>query len=208
MWIYLAMSGGIQAATVLDSRSTYLKGHFGGLDGRTLRAGDVLHGAATSQLMMEAAGQSLAPEVRPRYGEEPTLGILAGPQSDEFSESTWGTLLSSGYSVSSSSDRMGYRLAGPRLEPTGRADLTSEGISIGSVQVPPDGNPIAMMADCATTGGYPKIASVIRADLPLLAQCTPGRDRIRFRLTTIEAAQQRHWELQQGLMSGIVSAQE
>jgi antagonist of KipI len=172
-----------------------------------VKAGDILGSAAAAQLI-EAAGQSLGPDFRPAYGEEPCVEVLRGPQSDQFTEAIWATFLTNAYEVSSSSDRMGYRLSGPSLVHDVAADLTSEGIAMGSVQVPPDGAPIVMMADSATTGGYPKIATVIRADLPLLAQCTPGRDRVRFRLTTIEAAQQRLWESQQRLVSGIVSAQD
>jgi antagonist of KipI len=157
---------------------------------------------------MEAAGQTLAQDVRPAYGAEPRVHVLRGPQSDQFTDATWETFLTNAYEVSSSSDRMGYRLAGPPLMHGMESDLTSEGMAVGSVQVPPAGTPIVMMADCATTGGYPKIASVIRADMPLLAQCTPGRDRVRFQLTTIEAAQQRLWDSQQRLMSGIVSPQD
>jgi antagonist of KipI len=99
---------------------------------------------------------------------------------------------------------MGYRLEGPRLNHIRGADLTSEGMTMGSIQVPADGQPIVMMADCATTGGYPKIATVIRADLPLLAQCTPGKDEVRFRETTIEAAQEKYRTMMHRLKSGIV----
>lgn len=208
MWAYLAMTGGIQAPEILNSRSTYLRGQLGGIEGRTVQAGDILRSAAAPQLMMEAAGQSLARDCRPAYGEEPSVEVIHGPQGDQFSDAAWETFLTNAYGISSSSDRMGYRLAGPSLMHATESDLTSEGVAVGSVQVPPDGMPIVMMADSATTGGYPKIATVIRADLPLLAQCTPGRDRVRFRLTTIEAAQQRLWESQQRLISGIVSGQD
>jgi antagonist of KipI len=212
MWAYLALAGGIEAVPLLGSRSTYLRGHFGGLGGRSLQTGDVLQGAAEAHLLMESAAQVLPAECRPGYGEEPTLGVIPGPQSDEFTDESRKTLVSSSYLVALSSDRMGYRLEGPPLSLRRKADLTSamasEGITVGCIQAPADGGPIVMMADCATTGGYPKIACVIGADLPLLAQCTPGKDRVRFRRTTIEAAQQRYWELQERLISGIVKSEE
>jgi antagonist of KipI len=208
MWAYLAVAGGIRTVTVLDSRSTYLRGHFGGFEGRALREGDMLHGEAAAQMMMESTGQTLPAEARPEYREEPVLEVVPGPQVGEFTEEALHTMLSNVYRVSSSSDRMGYRLEGPRLMHAGRTELPSEGIAMGTVQVPPDGRPIVMMADCATTGGYPKIASVISADLPLLAQCTPGKDRLRFRLTSMEAAQQRSWDMQRRLLSGIMKPQD
>jgi len=208
MWAYLAMAGGIQSPVVLGSRSTYLRGHFGGHAGRALRAGDVLRGDPAARVLMESAGQTLAPEARPAYREEPVLEVVPGPQISEFATETLRTLFSNPYSVTSASDRMGYRLEGPPLKHDGKADLPSEGIAMGSIQVPPDGAPIVMMADCATTGGYPKVASVISADLPLLAQCTPGKDRVRFRLTALEAAQERYWDLQRRLLAGIVKPQD
>ena len=102
---------------------------------------------------------------------------------------------------------MGYRLEGAPLTHLRSADLISEGMSIGSIQVPADGQPIVMMADCATTGGYPKIASVIRADLPLLAQCTPGKDSVRFRETSIEAAQEKYRTMMDKMKNGIVDSE-
>jgi antagonist of KipI len=103
---------------------------------------------------------------------------------------------------------MGYRLDGPQLARRNRAELTSEGLVPGSIQVPADGKPIVMMADCATAGGYPKIATVISADLPLLAQCMPGRDEVHFRQTTVEAAQEKYRLKMHELKIGIVSAED
>jgi allophanate hydrolase subunit 2 len=111
-----------------------------------------------------------------------------GPQDDHFTSEGLATFLESEFEVTQSSDRMGYRLSGPMIAHQGRADIVSDGVVTGSVQIPGDGQPIVMMADHQTTGGYPKIATVIRADLPLLAQCRPG-DQVRFRAVSIAEAQ-------------------
>ena len=208
MWSYLALSGGIEVPSVLGSRSTYLRGHFGGYEGRLLRSGDVLRKGRHSLPLIELAARSLAEEARPAYNGSPTVEVIPGPQAEYFDQESLETFLSNPYKVSLSSDRMGYRFEGPRLTLSGGADLTSEGLITGAVQVPSDGLPIVMMADCATAGGYPTIASVTSVDLPLVAQCTPGRDEVRFRFTSIEAAQERYRQEMHKLETGIVKAQD
>ncbi len=208
MWAYLAVCGGMEAAAVLGSRSTYLRGRFGGHEGRSLQAGDTQPGATSPQHLMEAAGRTVIEEARPPYHEAPTVDVILGPQHEHFTDEGLQTFLSSSYRVSTYSDRMGYRLDGPRLRPRGSADMISEGMAGGSIQVPADGNPIVMMADCATTGGYPKIASVISADLPLLAQCTPGKDEVRFRQTTVAAAQKKYRLMLEKLEMGVIKSEE
>jgi antagonist of KipI len=203
MRAYLALAGGIEAALVLGSRSTYLRGRFGGLEGRRLEAGDVLKGAMPGYGLIESAGRTLAPEAQPVYAANPTVEITPGPQQAAFTDEGLNTLLSNAYRVGLASDRMGYRLEGPTLKHRRSADLTSEGMAVGSIQVPADGAPIVMMSDCATTGGYPKIGCVIRADLPLLAQCTPGKDQVEFRETTVEAAQEKYRAAVKRIKSGI-----
>jgi len=106
------------------------------------------------------------------------------------------------------SDRMGYRLEGAQLTHQGSPDLLSEGMAPGAVQVPAGGQPIVMMADSPTTGGYPKIAAVVSADLHLLAQCPPGSGRVRFRETTVESAQKRFRAQMEGLKNGIIDAEQ
>ena len=205
MWSYLALAGGIEVQPVLGSRSTYLRGHFGGLDGRLLQSGDVLRSGRAKPPLMEMAARSLAQDARPTYAESPTVDVIAGPQAEYFAPDCMGSFLSNPYKISPSSDRMGYRLEGPRLTQHNRAELTSEGLASGAIQVPADGQPIVMMADCATAGGYPKIATVISPDLPLLAQCTPGKDEVRFRQTTIESAQEKYRQMMHKLNTGIVT---
>ncbi len=204
MWAYIAASGGFDVPPILGSRSTYLRGRFGGLEGRSLQPGDVLRSAQPARGLRESAARLLREEARPAYGPSPTVDAVLGPQSDRFTPVDLSTFFSSTYKVSASSDRMGYRLEGPPLLGRSDPDLTSEGMAVGSIQVPAGGQPITMMADCATTGGYPKIACVTSAALPLLAQCTPGRDKVRFRQVTVEAAQEQYRALIVRLRQGIM----
>jgi allophanate hydrolase subunit 2 len=118
------------------------------------------------------------------------------------------TFLESEYKLSTTSDRMGYRLEGPEIEHLQGADILSDGMLFGSVQVPASGQPIVMMSEHPTTGGYTKIASVVSADLPVLAQCAAGVSRIRFKTTTLEAAQKRYRSLLQGLHSNYEDSEE
>ena len=197
MWAYLAISGGIQTQPVLGSSSTYLRGHFGGFEGRQLQAGDRI--TAASHFSYELAGRTLPEENRPKYQENPILGVIMGPQWDYFTKESIETFLSSEYSISLTSDRMGYRLEGPPLIQRGNKELISEGMTSGAIQVPSNGLPIVIMADGPPTGGYPKIGAVASADLPLLAQCVPNQSRIRFRETTVAKAQKKYGALISGL---------
>jgi antagonist of KipI len=199
MWAYLAIAGGIQTQPVLDSRSTYLRGHFGGLDGRQLQAGDVLKSGSPSRSLHELAARTLPEAARHLYNDQPVVDVIMGPQERYFTETSIATFLSHEYSVSATSDRMGYRLEGAALTHRHKAELISEGMTMGAIQIPSNGQPIVMMADSPTTGGYPKIATVASADLPLLAQCMPGRNRIRFRETTVAKAQNKYQLLMRGL---------
>jgi antagonist of KipI len=199
MWAYLAIAGGIQTPAILGSRSTYLRGALGGLEGRPLQAGDRIRNASLPQVSYELAGRTLPEKVRPNYHEDPTLGVVLGPQRDYFSEETIESFLSSEYSISLTSDRMGYRLEGPSLTRSSSTELISEGMTFGAIQVPANGQPIVMMADGPTAGGYPKIGAVVSADLPLLAQCSLKKSRLRFQETTVEAAQQKYRALMGGL---------
>jgi antagonist of KipI len=208
MWSYLALAGGIEVRPVLGSRSTYLRGHFGGLDGRQLRAGDILKSGRSGSSLMEMAARTMPEEARPAYTASPTVDVIPGPQAENFTPEGMDAFLSDPYMISHSSDRMGYRLEGMRLAQRANLEMISEGLTAGAIQVPADGQPIVMMADCATAGGYPKIATVVSADLPLLAQCTPGRDVVRFRQTTIEAAQEKYRTNMRNLKTGIISVDD
>jgi len=199
MWAYLAVTGGVQAQPVLGSRSTYLRGAFGGFDGRQLQAGDVVKTVHLSHSSYELAACTFSEEARPAYTQNPTIDVIPGPQANYYTDESIETFLSSEYSITFTSDRMGYRLAGPALTRRNKTELISEGMSFGAIQVPPNGQPIVMMADCPTTGGYPKIGTVPSADLPLLAQCVPNKSGIRFRETTVAKAQKKYRALMSGL---------
>jgi antagonist of KipI len=199
MWVYLAVSGGIQTQPVLGSRATYLRGAFGGFEGRQLQPGDVIKTVSSSRLYSEVAARTLLTEARPPYTSHPSIDVILGPQTKYFTDESVGTFFSSEYSISLTSDRMGYRLEGPALVHRDRKELISEGMTIGAIQVPSNGQPIVMMADCPTTGGYPKIGTVASADLPLLAQCVPNKSRIRFRETTVVKAQRKYRVFMSGL---------
>lgn len=204
MWAYLAIAGGIQTQPALGSRSTYLRGAIGGLEGRPLRAGDRLPTGKPLHALDSLAARTLPLEARPSYSDRPMIDVIMGPQTSYFSNRSIETFLSSEYSISLTSDRMGYRLEGPALNHRGKTELISEGMTFGAIQVPANGQPIAMMADCPTTGGYPKIAAVASADLPLLAQCVPNKSKIRFQETTIAKAQRKYRKLMNSLESSIL----
>lgn len=178
---YLAIAGGFRVEAVLGSRSTYLPAALGGRDGRALRDGDVLRAPG---LARQVAGRwHIDERILPDYGAAPTLRIVRGAQADEFD----GTLCSAEFKVTPQSDRMGVRLAGPALVRARAGDLSSAPVAPGTIQVPPDGQLIVLMADAQTIGGYPQIAHVIDVDLPLVAQLRAG-DRVRFCEVTLAVA--------------------
>ena len=175
---YVAFAGGIDVPMVLGSRSTYVIAEMGGLEGRALQAGDSLTFLKTEDI---AVGRvSSAKGGAETSDGDVTLRIVWGPQDDYFTDEGRATLVTSVYTVGSASDRMGYRLEGPTLEHKDAQEIISDGMMLGAVQVPPNGLPIVMLADRATTGGYPKIATVVGEDVAKLAQLLPG-ERVRFR---------------------------
>ena len=189
---YLCVSGGIDVPPVLGSRSTYLKSGFGGCEGRALAKGDVLRTGRPELGAVSPHGQP-DPAFAPYYGDEHEIRVILGPQHDAFTDEGKFTFLNSVYTVSPQSDRVGYRLAGPSVEHAGPSDIVSDGAPMGAVQVPGDGQPIVLMADRGVTGGYPKVATVISADLPLIAQARPD-DTIKFSAVTVEDAEEIRWE--------------
>jgi antagonist of KipI len=183
---YLCLAGGITVAPVMGGRGTDLFGRFGGLDGRPLQTGDRIKLGNPSASAGELRRRRLAappPVFRP---DEP-LRVVLGPQADRFTEAAITTLCAEPYTVSAKADRMGLRLTGPPLELMQGADLISEGIHQGSIQVPGDEQPIALTRARQTIGGYPKIATIIGADLDALAHYRPG-DPIRFAAVDPETA--------------------
>ena len=183
---YLAVEGGFAAAPVLGSQSTYARAGLGGFEGRALRAGDLLplqRGQAEEREESMLPSLDLAPPERIR--------VVLGPQDDCFSERGRRTLLDGAFTVSAASDRMGMRLDGPALEHAKGFNIVSDGIAPGSIQVPGNGLPIVLLADRQTTGGYPKIATVIAADLPALGRLAPGA-KIAFAAVSIAEAEAEH----------------
>ncbi len=185
---YLAVSGGIEVPLVLGSRSTHCASETGGYAGRQVKPGDVLRSGKPGAIVSRLIGSRLLDELIPRYKRSATLRIIPGPQQNFFSEKSFGALTTATYTVSAESNRMGYRLTGPKIVRKGSSQFISDGTAMGELQVPPDGKPILLMADRQTTGGYPKIAVVISADLPLAAQLAPG-DTISFAPCTVAQSQ-------------------
>jgi len=179
---YLAVAGGIEVPPVLGSRSTYLRGGFGGFQGRALRDGDVLPVPDVARQLVNH--WRIDGRILPGYSAAPTVRVVRGAQLDEFG----GALFAAEFKLLPQSDRMGIRLGGAKLTRIGGAEeLVSSAVGPGTVQVPPDGQPIVLMADAQTLGGYPLAAQVISVDLPLMAQLRPG-DRVKFAEVTLEEA--------------------
>lgn len=184
---YLAVSGGLDVPEVMGSRSTYMKAKIGGWHGRKLEKGDVLPLRSPGTEPKALENRALAPEFRGR--SEYTLRVVMGPQDNAFTPGGVSAFLSGVYTVTPEFDRMGCRMEGPEIEHAGPADILSDGIAFGAVQVPDSGQPIVMLADRQTTGGYTKIANVISADFRLLGQLKSG-DRVRFEKVSLAAAQE------------------
>ncbi|HOS78903.1 MAG TPA: biotin-dependent carboxyltransferase family protein [Anaerolineae bacterium] len=181
---YLAVDGGVALPPYLGSQATYLPGGFGGLEGRALRAGDRLPLSPGQRDPFAAAGKPWPASSRPPYSPHPTLRVILGPQAEAFTAEGLATFLNAAYTLTPASNRMGARLQGPAIAHAGAADIISDGVIAGCVQVPADGQPIILLADHQTTGGYPKIAAVLQADLPLVAQLLPG-DQVRFQAVAL-----------------------
>ena len=182
--LYLAVEGGFDIRPVLGSISTYIRGHIGGWQGRALVAGDILplrRGDADERDECRLEGLDLARPSRFR--------VVLGPQHTWFSERSIKSFLDGEYTVGPATDRMAMHLEGPNLEHTAGHDIVSDGIALGSIQVPGHGRPIVLMADRQTTGGYPKVATIISADLPALGRSRIG-DKVSFQQTSVEEAQQ------------------
>jgi antagonist of KipI len=175
---YVALAGGIEVAPVLGSRSTDVGAGFGGLAGRALRAGDVVRvaGGRVSELPRDTAHRDLA-----AGGDVVELRVVPGPQREALEPDSIAEMLGGEFAVGTDSDRAGVRLTGPRLRHRAPAEILSDGMPIGSVQVPPDGQPIVMATEGPTTGGYVKPFVVLSSDLPKLGQLVPGQSRVRFR---------------------------
>jgi antagonist of KipI len=179
----LAVRGGFDLPATLGSRATHLVSHMGPFGGRALKAGDALPVGAEGA--RGAKGATPLPLDLPSGGAR--VRVLPAVHRERFTNEAWERLLSGRYTVTPQSNRMGYRLDGPALAHTGAADILSEAMPMGAIQVPASGQPILLMAECATTGGYATIANVISADLPIAGQLAPG-DWIAFARCTRDEA--------------------
>ncbi len=185
---YVAVAGGIDVPLVMESRSTDFKGGFGGFEGRALRDGDsVPIGYSPHVENWSQTGLPVGISRWPTFGQEFEIRVVLGPQNEEFTESGVNVMLTSEYTVSTDSDRMGCRLEGPEIAHRVGPDIVSDGSALGSIQVPGSGQPIVLLADRGTTGGYTKIATVIGPDIGLLTQAMPGA-KVRFSAVSVDEA--------------------
>ena len=186
---FFCVAGGVVVPPVMGSRSTYLRGSLGGFEGRALRAGDVLETGELPPLAFAGEGFSCPPILGLDRSIDRPLRVVFGPQDDAFTVEARELFLSSAYRVTDEADRMGYRLEGPSLAHVGGADIVSDAVPLGAIQVPGHGRPICMLADRQTTGGYPKIAVLCSDDVGALGQRMPG-DEVRFVAVTFAEALQ------------------
>ncbi len=195
---YVSFAGGIAIPKVMDSKSTYLRAGIGGFQGRALQKGDTLDCGEMNE-RSQSVGQQLekmnghftwAVNYNALINLHPTqtIRVLKGTEFNRFDEKSQQTLFNEPYSITTQADRMGYRLDGPVLSLAEKFELLSESVTYGTIQVPPNGQPIILMADRQTTGGYPKIGQVISADLSSLAQLQPT-STIHFKEVSHEEAE-------------------
>lgn len=182
--IYIAFGGGIDVPFVMGSKSTYFRAKIGGLEGRNLVANDEL---SININKAEKVNRQLAPELKLLLKPTAEIRVIAGTEIQAFSMNALSTFLTSTYVISPESDRMGFRLSGAKIGHQYGADILSSGISNGAIQVPGHGQPIIMMADHQTIGGYTKIANVISVDIPILGQMRPG-NQLKFKEIRLDQA--------------------
>ncbi|MFC0560253.1 5-oxoprolinase subunit C family protein [Halalkalibacter alkalisediminis] len=200
---YLAIAGGIDVEEVMGSCSTYLRAGIGGFHGRALEVGDVLEFRAPSersllliQQLLEKSDDlfstttwSVSKEFFVPDKKNNTIRVILGSHYEHFTKESKRVFFEQAFTVTPQSDRMGYRLSGDPLELTHSFEMISEAVSLGTIQVPPDGNPIILLADRQTTGGYPRIGQVASVDISLLAQVKPG-ERIQFKEVSVQEAEE------------------
>lgn len=188
VWGYLSIAGGLDIPLSLGSRATDIASKLGGVEGRKIKDGDSIELNKTFSVLPRMEKRKLP---LPEYGNaETVLRVVMGPQEDYFSEKGIAAFLGTEYTVTDKCDRMGYRLEGEYIEHNEKgADIISDGIAYGAIQVPSQGQPIAMLADRQTTGGYTKIATIISTDIPKLVQ-SKSRSKVRFEKVSVEQAQQ------------------
>jgi antagonist of KipI len=185
---YLCIRGGIDVPVLLSSSSTFLSGKWGGFEGRSLLGGDLLKFGTLVE--MPVSLKRAASTIRNLYRDLNRLRVTLGPQANWFTPVAIQDFFDADFEVTMDADRKGVRIKGPQLELSKNEELVSEGIANGSIQVPHGGQPLILYCEQQTTGGYPKIATVVRADWFKIGQLRPG-ERIRFELIDFETA----WDL-------------
>jgi antagonist of KipI len=207
---YLAVAGGFDLPEVMDSKSTYIRAGIGGFNGKPLQSDDELTlgepsdfaTQITKVLAAELDGQkfaemqwTIASEFTATPVSKPKVRVMKGRQYDWFTQDSQMKLFTESFEVTSQSDRMGYRMKGPELLLEKEQEMLSEAVNFGTIQVPSEGNPIVLLADRQTTGGYPKIGQIATVDLPIMAQLKPG-DKVQFTEVSHEVAQQLYLDLE------------
>lgn len=198
-WAYLAVAGGFDLPEILGSVSTYAPAGLGS----GLQVGDSVRLAHKVDSAHSLVGSYLLGENQPNYGNEVEVRAVIGLHYERFIAEGLHSFFNTAYTVTPRSDRMAYRLQGEVITHKAGADIISQGMVLGAVQVPADGQPIVMLADHPTTGGYTQVAVVCKADLPLVAQCEPGIGRVKFKQVTLEEAQQAYRDEFHKIETGI-----
>ncbi|GHE41932.1 5-oxoprolinase subunit C family protein [Sphingobacterium griseoflavum] len=184
---YVCFRGGLAVSQVMGSKATYLAAAIGGWKGRALKKNDFIPFLSIDNRATENVNWRLGSGLYPSNPAK-SIRFTEGPHYQDFDDDSRKSFCSDTFLVSKNSNRMGYRLDAPALRLSTPRELLSSAVTFGTVQVPPGGKPIVLMADHPTTGGYPVIGQVIEVDFPLLAQLQPD-DRIRFERVTLEQAQ-------------------
>lgn len=204
---YLAIAGGFDVPEVMESKSTYLRAQFGGVNGRPLKKGDILNSGAKSVAAIKIIeklqeiiqkGEFVAPswymgDSTVENTNSTIIRVFKDRQFDNISEESINKFFDSEFNVDNKSDRMGYRLCGVKIELKERLEMISEEVSVGTIQIPPDGNPIILLADRQTTGGYPKLAHVASVDIQKIVQLKPN-SKIKFKQITLKEAERLYFE--------------
>ncbi|MES5955617.1 biotin-dependent carboxyltransferase family protein [Bacillus fungorum] len=201
---YVTFAGGIHIDRTMGSKSTYIRAAIGGIEGRMLKKGDYFQLGEQSKMASRfiedlQKGEhiktkwAISSSVRPKYKKNPKLRVITDFEYDQFKEESKKAFFTKEYKVSNYADRMGYRVEGEDLNRIEEKEILSSPVTFGTIQVPNGGQPIILMADRQTTGGYPRIGNIISVDLPLLAQLKPG-DYVSFETITLEEAEQLYIE--------------
>jgi antagonist of KipI len=204
---YLSIAGGFDVPRIMESKSTYLRSQFGGFKGRSLQKDDIISiGIQNSNSIkiikkleeIESKGDFISPNwyiknFISQSAESTVIRVFEDRQFNKISEKSINVFFNSKFKIDSRSDRMGYRLSGEKIGLKEKLEMISEEVSIGTIQIPPDGNPIILLADVQTTGGYPKIAHVVSVDIQKIIQLKPN-DKIEFKKITLKEAEKLYFE--------------